>query len=211
MDIDKITKMYVLDKKSTYQIGNELGVNPNRIWVTLKKSGVKLRNKKEAFEKYAKRDICVVCKKEFRVREDWLHGNHYRKTCSPECERDYRSKRVKETYTQERKDHMSKVLTGRDTSGWNIPKGEQKWNWKGGHNAHYYRYLAFEVYGMEKQCVVENCKNTDLCVHHKDGNRNNNTRENLEVHCKAHHTGGHSKDNALWKKHLKKKKLQEIT
>jgi len=90
-----------------------------------------------------------------------------------------------------------------------VRRGEECSYWKGGHTSSYYRHLAFEVYGMEKKCEVVGCKNpTDLsyiCVHHKDGNRDNNARDNLEIRCKSHHTGYHIEVGDIgWSIHNKK-------
>jgi hypothetical protein len=199
MDIEHITKMY-LSGMSTYKIGEELKLNPNTIWVALKKAGVKTRSKKEALEKYAKRDICIVCNKEFRVRKDWKHGNHYRRTCSPDCESTYRSITVKESYTEDRKKQLSEKLKGRIIT-WHVPCGTEKPNWRGGRTSYTYNRIAFEEYKLEKVCSV--CGTQEqICVHHKDQNRSNNSRDNLQIICKRCHASLHSKGNALWKKHL---------
>lgn len=59
-------------------------------------------------------------------------------------------------------------------------KGENNNNWKGGIGT--YRILAKEVGHCER------CKATErLLVHHKDRNRYNNDRTNLEVLCKRCH------------------------
>jgi len=196
-----VIKMYE-SGMSTYQIGGLINEKPNKVWLALKKAGVKTRSKKEALEKYAKRDVCVVCGETFRVRVDWLHGNHYRKTCSPDCEKQYRSKRIKDTYTQERKDRLSLLLTGREIT-WHIPRGAERPNWKNGRSSKTYQRIAFKEYGFERICsicgAVEN-----ICVHHKDENRSNNTKENLQIVCKPCHASLHSKGNALWIKHLKR-------
>jgi hypothetical protein len=207
MVVEKIKELY-LSGLSTYQVAKELNLKPNFVWTTLKNNGVKLRTKKEALQKYAKYDNCIICGERFRVRPQSGHGNHYRKTCKPECESIYRSKRISETYTEERKEHLRQLFTGRDTSTWNIPRGEKSSSWKGGCGSDYYRYLAFEVYHMEQKCSVVDCETphdlSNICVHHIDEDRTNNKKENLMILCKAHHTGNHSKGNALWIKHLEK-------
>lgn len=186
-----MTEMY-LSGMSNFQIAKDLGMNPATVYSNLKKAGVKMRTKKEAHAKYAKMDNCIICEKEFRVREDWLHGNHYRKTCSPECEKAYRSQRIKETYTDERRDYMSELFTGRDTTGWNISKGKDRANWKGGISSPCFRKIALGELGLEEVCSSCGSKE-NLCVHHKDKNRTNNTVENLLILCKPCHTSHHNR------------------
>lgn len=141
-------------------------------------------------------NICDICGDNFRPRINGI-GNLYRRTCSTDCERKLKSGVQSAAWSDARKKYMSELFTGRDTSGWKNCSGEQKPNWSGGHNPKYYRHMAFDVYKMEKVCIIEGCvetKTRNLCVHHKDGNRNNNTRENLEIRCRSHHTGYHSKE-----------------
>ena len=204
IDIDKLKEMY-FSGLSAYQIADELNLNANTVWSYLKKSGIKMRTKKEALQKYKKYRICVVCRKSFCARQDG-HGNFYKKTCSSECEKKLRAE--SSIWTDERKEYMSKLFTGRKVT-WHVRRGEECSYWKGGHTSSYYRHLAFEVYGMEKKCEVVGCKNpTDLsyiCVHHKDGNRDNNARDNLEIRCKSHHTGYHIEVGDIgWSIHNKK-------
>ena len=57
-----------------------------------------------------------------------------------------------------------------------------------GDSAGRYRRIAWEM----KPRVCENCGSTDnLCVHHKDRDRANNTAENLQILCKPCHTTLH--------------------
>lgn len=144
-------------------------------------------------------NICEICGTEFQGRLNG-HGNFYRKTCSSECQAKMRE--ISSKWTEERKEYMSKLFTGREVT-WIVPKGKERPNWKGGSTPAYYRNLAFNVYKMEKKCCVSECDNINcLCVHHIDGDRTNNLKENLEIRCKKHHTGKHSEGNLLWKKHL---------
>ena len=58
------------------------------------------------------------------------------------------------------------------------------YNWSGGISCS--RKLAFEFYKMEKKC--ENCfSKINIEVHHRDKNRNNNSKENLQILCKLCH------------------------
>ena len=201
MDIELIKQLYT-SGLSTYQIGKQLNLNPDVIWRSLKKNGVKIRSKKEALEKYAKYDNCIICGNKFRVRENWKYGNHYRKTCSSDCEKKYRSKRIKETYTEERKQLMSEKLKGREIT-WEIKRGDSCSNWKGGKAPNTYRRIAFNEFELEMVC--SKCGTEEnLCVHHIDENRNNNSKENLLVVCRGCHTSLHAKNNKLWVKHMNK-------
>ena len=53
------------------------------------------------------------------------------------------------------------------------------------------RVYAFEVYKIPRVCEVEGCGKERVEVHHKDKNRENNTRENLKILCKRHHNDEH--------------------
>jgi hypothetical protein len=207
-DFEKIIVRYTINLESLAKLAKEYGLDYNLLKKKLIEKDIKIRNKTESLQKYVKYSTCIICGRQFRMREKWdSTTNHHKKTCGdPSCIHALRSQRSKDKWDDARKEHMSKLFTGRDTSKWNMPRGDKCSNWKGGHTSRYYRYLAFEVYGMDRICEIEDCNNTTcLCVHHKDGNRDNNVRENLEIRCKSHHTGNHSKENSLWKKHLDKK------
>ena len=192
MDIEKAKEMY-LSGSSTYQIGKEFNLPAQVVWKDLKNAGVKIRSKTEALQKYVRYNTCIICKRTFRARERWdSGGNLSRETCSPECEHILKSNRQKEAWDTERKEHMSKLFTGRSTEGWNIQKGELSHNWKGGATSNVYRRIAFEELKVEMVCSV--CGGTeDLAVHHKDRDRTNNTKENIVIMCGPCHTSYHAK------------------
>jgi hypothetical protein len=192
MDIEKAKEMY-LSGSSTYQIGKEFNLPAQVVWKELKNAGVKIRSKTEALQKYVRYNTCIICKRTFRARERWdSGGNLSRETCSPECEHILKSNRQKEAWDTERKEHMSKLFTGRSTEGWDIKKGELSHNWKGGATPNVYRRIAFEELKLERACSV--CGATeDLDVHHKDRNRKNNTKENIVIMCSHCHTSYHGK------------------
>jgi 5-methylcytosine-specific restriction endonuclease McrA len=67
-------------------------------------------------------------------------------------------------------------------------KGENNNNWKSGIGA--YTRLAFEEYGKDRIC--ERCGSKhNILVHHRDRNRYNNKKGNLEVLCKSCHQKEH--------------------
>lgn len=133
---------------------------------------------------------CVICGNAFVVRENGK-GNFYRKTCSEECHSKLRSIVDREAWNVERRKHMSEMFTGRDTTGWKIPQDEERSNWKGGYTSRYFNKMAFERFGLSKVCMC--CGSTkQICVHHRDRNRTNNTIENLVILCKSCHTRHHN-------------------
>jgi hypothetical protein len=81
---------------------------------------------------------------------------------------------------------VSKIINNLETYTYSMT--DLVWNKsKLGHVA---RFFAFEVYKRKYRC--EKCgKDTRLAVHHKDGNRMNNTDDNLRVLCNRHHSEIH--------------------
>lgn len=181
-------------------VAQKLGITAYAVSSALKRTNTPTRNKKQALQKYVRYNTCVVCGTKFRARSAWNSGgNLSRETCSPKCEFELRSAKSKEKWTEERKEKMSEMFTGRDTSGWNIPKRNQRPNWKGGSSSYTFRKIAFEDYEMSRVCEV--CGSTEnICIHHRDKNRENNSRENLMVVCKRCHTGAHATEGDCgWK------------
>jgi len=75
-----------LNGNSTIELGKVWGCSHTRIASILKRNNIPIRTKKEALEKYARINKCVVCGKEFRPKLHWTDTNgHNRKTCSKEC------------------------------------------------------------------------------------------------------------------------------
>jgi RNase P subunit RPR2 len=82
---EEIIKLYE-SGISTNQLEKRFGLSHGTVPKILRKHGVHVRTRKEALQKYARYNTCVVCGKIFRPRENWLSTkNGNRKTCSPEC------------------------------------------------------------------------------------------------------------------------------
>jgi 5-methylcytosine-specific restriction endonuclease McrA len=202
---DEAIRLYQ-EGNSMAQVAKMVGTTAIDIYYLLKQNNIKTRTKKQALQKYVKYNVCVICGTSFRARAAWdAKTSLFRKTCSDNCEFELRSQKSKEMWTDERKKKMSEVLSGRDTSGWNIPKRAARPNWEGGRSSNTYRRIAFEDLKMDAVC--EACGSTDeICVHHRDKNRQNNTRENLMIVCKSCHTGMHSlAGDCGWKLYNSKK------
>lgn len=215
-DMDNIQKRYE-SGISLYTLTREYKADFFKLRDALVLRGVKIRTKTEALQKYVKYSKCIICGKNFRMRPKWDDTtNHHKKTCGdPDCLFKLRSETAQKGWSPERKQYMSGLFTGRDTSNWNTPQGADRYNWKGGISSPVYRRIAFEEYGMEKKCMqCASIENID--VHHKDKNRKNNTRENLEVLCDKCHERHHVKngDNG-WsiynKRYVPKIGINELT
>ena len=191
-DITDIIKFYS-DGYSIDVLRKEYKVSFNKIRDLLVSHGIKIRTRTEALQKYVAYRECVICNRIFRVKSKWnAKGSRYRKTCSSECESKFRSIAVKGSWKEERKKHMSKLFTGRDTSNWNIARRENKPNWKGGYTSSVYNDIAFTELGLDPVC--NECGSTKfICVHHIDKDRTHNTIDNLVVLCKSCHTRLHNK------------------
>jgi hypothetical protein len=216
INLDSIQKRYE-SGESLFSLSREYKAN----WADLKKAlisrNVKIRTKTEALQKYVKYSKCIICGKKFRVRPKWNDtSSHYKQTCGdPNCLFKLHSLKSKEKWNENRKEYMSKLFTGRDTTSWKIPRKEQKSNWKGGKTSVAYRKIAFEDYGLEKKCMqCGSTKNID--VHHKDKNRKNNKLENLLVMCHKCHIKYHDKKGDVgWsiynKRYIPKISVEELT
>lgn len=195
----------------TYKIAKYIPYTKRTVQVRLIRMG--LKNQPEKQDQTPRLNTCIICGKQFRPRV-WIDGkpvgNLYRETCSDECYQIHRSNVSKEGWNDDRKKRMSELFTGRDTTGWNVAKGDRKPNWKGGKSPRAYRRIAFEEYKMPKVC--ERCGSTkNLNVHHRDRNRSNNTRENLMILCERCHTTYHNNNGDIgWKLYNKVNNLQKI-
>lgn len=177
---------------SIAKVASIVDETPAKVWYMLKKAGIKRRSKKEALQYLVRYNTCIICGKSFRAREAYNKGNLYRQTCGDECLNKLRSQVSKDGWTEERKQYMSELYTGRDTSTWNISKGNTRPNWKGGYCSRTYRRIAFKEYGLEPICNKCGSKK-NIVVHHRDYDRTNNDISNLEILCKECHTSYHDK------------------
>jgi len=175
---------------STYKIAKVVGLTPASVYSRLKNAGVKIRTKKESLQYLVKYNTCVVCGKEFRARAAWGSGSLYRTTCGGDCEFKLRSEKSKDKWTDERKQQMSELFTGRDTAGFNFARGDRKPNWRGGLSSVTYNKIVFGDLGFEKKCEICGAE-TKIVVHHIDRDRTNNTPENIKILCRGCHAQYH--------------------
>lgn len=116
---------------------------------------------------------CQICAEEFQPRSGVAKVCD---TCRPEWERRKKQERHKKTYIRK---------------GYNQKK-ENNNSWRGGIGV--FVEMAYNDYSLEKKC--NRCGSESfLCVHHKDRNRRNNAKENLEILCKSCHQKEHVKRN----------------
>jgi hypothetical protein len=186
-----IVRRYTVGQESLAVLAKEYNINYPALRDLLVQHHIKIRDHTESLQKYVKYSNCVICSKQFRARESWdSTTNPNRKTCGRvSCLRALKSQVSKDEWTTARKKQMSKLMTGRDTSDWDIAKGDRHPNWKGGYTSRAYRRVAFEELDIPKKCMK--CGSTDVTVHHKDRDRTNNTRKNLSVYCGSCHTTLH--------------------
>lgn len=193
-DLEIVIQRYTFDLESLAKLAKEYHIEYSVLRRLLVEKGIKIRNVTESLQKYVKFSNCIVCGRQFRMRDRWdSTTNHHKKTCGdPVCIHTLRSQSSKENWDDERKQYMSELFTGRDTTGWDILKKEQKSNWKGGCSSKSYRKIAFEELGLPMECM--SCGETTVAVHHNDKNRSNNTKENLEIYCRSCHTTYHNRN-----------------
>lgn len=164
INMDDVIRMYSIENKSAREIGDIYNVSHTFIYCKLKELGYVIKTKKEALEKHARINECVVCGNKFRPRKHWADTKSLnRKTCSDACNSAL----------------MSALQSGSNGS-----------NWKGGASQVYYQRIVKEL--KPRICEicgdeVEERKDT----HHMDGNHMNNTKENLYVWCVKCHAKYH--------------------
>lgn len=162
LDMEDIIKSY-RSGESTIDIAKRYNTSHTTIIRHLKQKGVVLRTKEEALQKYVKYTTCVVCGKEFRVRENWkATTNSNRKTCSKKC------------FIELMKE---------------VNRGENAGNWRGGYSQAHYQRVAREL--KPRQCQFCGRSDVRLDVHHIDHNRKNNSADNLMILCASCHAKMH--------------------
>jgi hypothetical protein len=81
---------------------------------------------------------------------------------------------------------------------------------KGEANGRYVHGLSSTLYRkmVKKNCCAECNATENLCVHHKNGNHQDNSKGNLEVLCSPCHSRHHKRE--WWKKKLLSSQLSQI-
>lgn len=136
----------------------------------IKKGGGKYCSRK-CWELSCRRRInreCIWCGKSFTTHPCQVKNNHG-KLCSRKCRDKYNSKYNKLYY---------------------IPENHPRW--KGG-GENYHRTIANKIYREFNILVLCDICGTfeDMCIHHKDGNVENNNIDNLRALCRSCHTKLH--------------------
>lgn len=131
-----------------------------------------------------KKTTCTICNKQFEKERK----NH--KVCSAACKTERSRLRTQEYRRRkaEREGRLDRVDIGK---GGGQPKGKNSPYFKTG-IADFHKNLSYQVKREMRYC--ERC-NKDLldvdrygwCAHHRDHDRTNNVRENLELVCKRCH------------------------
>lgn len=125
--------------------------------------------------------VCVACSRTFSYVRARKGGGRTRQTCDICREKNRKEK-------QRDRDRRYRSRQGRAVgcgTGGN-QKGEKNHMWKGGRGSKYYRPLCFKHHG--NSCV--HCgADENVEVHHIDGDRDNNSPENLRPVCKSCHRG----------------------
>ncbi len=144
--------------------------------------------------------LCETCGSELLAR--------HKRFCSKKCYGQF----LKEN--PEKRNHFRKgdAPWNKGTKGYLA--GSKHWNWKGGRRKHASGYVEVKCedhprvnsagYVLEHRLVMEKylgrLLEKDEVVHHIDGNRTNNSIDNLDVMTKSEHSAIHSK--RMWK-HIK--------
>lgn len=82
--------------------------------------------------------------------------------------------------------------------GHSQPKLEDSWAWKGGISSQTYQRIAYERYNKPRVCEL--CGESHrISVHHRDRDRTNISKENLQILCDACHKRLHIRDGDMFK------------
>lgn len=153
--------------------------NTNNPIVICKKCG------KEFKRTHNRQVYCLDCKQpDIKIPKD--PNRRYRRRCD-NCKNMYDATSPAQRYCPEcipdMKRKRQKCYKENNKKGYQ-QSGANNNNWKGGIGV--YPSLAFETYKMKKVC--NRCGSTEnILVHHRDRDRYNNEKSNLEVLCKSCH------------------------
>ena len=145
--------------------------------------------------------VCEQCGKEFQRLKKWVDSNSRRRVrnvCSQACRalshqngEDFKcaacGKQVYKSQSRAARTKSGDIFCSKSCSNGannSLRSGENHPNYINGIGR--YRQLAFEVYG--KKCTICGYDVEQVLeVHHRNKDRSNNTKENLDVLCPTHH------------------------
>jgi hypothetical protein len=166
IDLDDVIHMYNIEKKSAREIGKKYNASHTLIYRKLEQAGYNRRSQKEALEKYARINECVVCGEKFRPKAKWTDTNGLnRKTCSKLC-------------------HSALMSS--------LTSDEKSHNWKGRASQPHYQRIA-KILKPTTTCEIcnEEIVTERKDTHHMDRDHTNNTSDNLHIWCVKCHAKYH--------------------
>ena len=92
--------------------------------------------------------------------------------------------------------------------------GKNNARWRGGRSCGFISKTSLEVKGQREKCEICGISKEELnkrmYIHHKDGNRLNNSPENLEVECPSCHAKRHNRIKHIkWMQRRKEEKNEK--
>lgn len=166
VDIDSIIKLYVEDKKSMQDISKELGIAVGTVYNHLHKHGIKTRDISEA----------TKGKKLSEEHKKAISKRHKGKIVPKEVRQ-----KISESHKKGGVGHKKIRCDGYVSVYFpDHPKSSSD------------GYVMEHVLVME--CLVGRWLKDDEVVHHKNGNRHDNKKENLQLMTKSEHMSFHMKE-----------------